>query len=116
MCLALCFPTEKLTIITHFTDPNARIPIKTNAGLIQFMTWGRRLDERGKLPVGGWISTELKQKGHFDQYFPKEVKILATKFMEQDVEGRCIWSEVTAGSYIQGLILREKDEHRVYMV
>lgn len=116
MCLALCHPADKRIIITHFTDINARVPIKTEANLQHFLTWGRRLNEKGQLPLGGWISQALKQKKLFNQYFPKYVKIMASKFMDADVEGRCRWFDVTDGHYLQGVVLREKEERRVYIM
>jgi len=116
MCLALSYSYEKKIFITHFTDDDATVLIKTNKGLLQTIKWGRRLDEKGKLPLGGWISQELKAKGIYDKFFPKEVKICAIKFMEQDVQGRCVWSDITAGWYLQGLLLQERDERRVYLV
>ena len=114
MCQALSYSYENKLFITHFTDFDARILVKTSTGFM-LAKWGRRIDEKSKLPLGGWVSQELKAKGIYDKFFPKEVKISAVKFMELDIQGRCVWSDVTAGCWIDGLLLTEQNEHRVYI-
>jgi len=114
MCLAVSYSLEKKQFITHFTDANAQLLIKMD-GKLNPIRWGRRLEEKSKLPLGGWISQELKAKGLYDHFFPKEVKIVAVKFLEHDIEGRCIWSDITDGCWLAGLLLREHNEQRVYI-
>ncbi len=116
MCLAVCYQTETRMIITHFTDIKAVLPVQTKAGTQTCLPWGRRTCERGELPLGGWLTVEALKQGKFDYYSPKKVKIPALKFMEQDIENRLRWFDVTAGFWIQGVLLKEQEEQRVYVV
>src|SRR5690348_8170309 len=97
MCVAVYYLLDKEPVITHFTNAKAKLPIKTRSNQLQLITWGRRPSEIGQLPLGGWITKELLDNGHWDCFFPKKVKILVSKFMEHTVEGHCEWSNVTNG-------------------
>lgn len=115
MCLAICYMLQERVIITHFTDTHAKIPLASQLNPEHFLSWGRRLDEPGHLPLGACLSLDKKEQGLYDKFFPKPVKIKAIKFMEMDIEGKCCWFDVTFGQYIQGLLLRDKNEQRVYV-
>lgn len=115
MCVAICYLLEKQLLIMHFTHAHAKLPIKTKLQQIQLMPWRRRMGEKGVLPLGGWVSTNLLEKGHWDCYFPKKVKISVAKFAEHTVENHCEWFDVTYGFWIQGILLQEKNEMRVYI-
>lgn len=116
MCIAVCYIHDPKTIITHFAQPKALLPVKTKAQNMQLVSWGRRIDEKGSLPLGGWASLDSIKQGKWDQFFPKSVKIPVHKFMEQNVEGCSLWFDVTAGHWIQGLLIQHHQEQRVYIV
>lgn len=115
MCQSVCYVREKQIVITSFVETNARLPVLAKTGEIKCLTWGRRKDEAGILPVGGWISLEKFKQGQWDQYFPKQVKISVQKFMEADIEGQEKWFDVTPGQYLQGIYLQEQTERRIYI-
>jgi hypothetical protein len=115
MCIAICYTLQDRIVITHFTDTRAKIPLVSQTNPVHFLSWGRRLEEPGNLPLGGCVSLEKKDKGIYDQFFPKPVKIQAHKFMEQTIEGQCQWFDIPRGQYLQGLLLRDKQEQRVYV-
>lgn len=116
MCLAVCYTKGADTIITHFTEPLAKLPVKTKTAGIAFVQWGRRIQEKSNLPLGGWVSLPMLKEGKWDYYLPKSVKIPAKKFMEQDIESKLRWFDVTPGQSIQGVFLQEKEEQRIYVV
>ena len=116
MCIAICYSLAERVVITHFTDRNAKIPLVGQANLDHFLPWGRRLEDSGQLPLGGVLSMDKKQQGLYDQYFPKPVKIQVHKFMEQNIEAHCRWFEIPHGQYLQGLLLRDGQEQRIYVV
>lgn len=116
MCVAVCYSENSKTIITHFPQAKATLPIKTKLQTIQPVIWGRRMEEAGRFPMGGWASLESIKQGKWDRFFPKSVKIPIKKFMEQDIEGRSLWFDVTGGNWLQGLLLENEAEQRVYIV
>lgn len=116
MCVAVCYEAENKTIITHFAQSKAILPVKTRSQEVKLIAWGRRTGERSQLPLGGWASLEAIKQGKWDHYFPQPVKISVKKFMEQDIEGRSLWFDVTGGHWLQGLLITRNSEHRVYLV
>ena len=54
--------------------------------------------------------------GKWERFFPKPVKIPVLSFMEKDLEGNPHWYDLQKGQYIQGLIARDGNERRVYVV
>ncbi len=100
----------------YFPNPKARLPVRKKDGRIELLTWGRRKAQIGELPSGGWARHESIEKGIWDKWQPRPVKIIVDRFMEKDMEGQSHWFELTAGQWIQGLVARHKNEQRVYVV
>lgn len=116
MCGGVCYEQEGKTIITYFPNPKAMLPVRLKSGQNKLLPWGRRKQQPGHLPLGGWAREESLQTGMWDKYFPKPVKLSILKFMEKDIEGISHWFDVTNGQYIQGVIAHYKEEQRVYVV
>lgn len=116
MCLEVFYENMGKNIITHFAQPNAKLPVKTNIQATKLISWGRRIEESGHLPLGGWASLDAIKQGKWEAYFPRSVKIMVDKFMEQDIEGRSMWFDVTHGHWLQGLLIQRELEVRVYIV
>ena len=53
--------------------------------------WGKGL------PTGGWARHESIEKGIWDKWQPRSVKIIADRFMEKGMERQSHWFELTAG-------------------
>lgn len=105
---------ETLTI--YFANPKAMLPVRLNNGEVTLLSWGRRKTQTGELPLGGWANLQTIYKGKWDRHFPKPVRLPIIKFMEKDFEGNTHWYDVTPGQWIQGLLARENNEIRVYIV
>jgi hypothetical protein len=116
MCISICYVDKTKIVISYFAQPEAQLPVQMKSGDIEYLPWGRRQNESGVLPLGGWINWDLFRQGKFDYYLPKLVKIPIKKFMEADIEGRELWFDVIAGQYLQGVYLHEKEEQRVYVL
>ncbi len=100
----------------YFPNPKAVLPVKNKQGEIQLIPWGRRKNQQGALPLGGWARLDSIYAGRWDRYFPVPVKLPISQFMEKDVEGTSHWFDITKGKWIQGLIARDNHEQRVYVV
>jgi hypothetical protein len=117
MCMAVCHQFGERLAITYFHDEKALLPVKLkHSDNVVLLPWGRRKNEKSELPFGGWASLESIKDKHFAQYFPKPVKIMVKKFLECDIENQPHWFDVTQGHWIQGVLLQEKNELRVYVI
>lgn len=99
-----------------FKDPKAKLPIRCRDGSIELRGWGRRQNEAGNLPLGGWAKLQDIQQRQWDSYFPKPVKLDVIGFMESDFEDQQHWFHLVKGQYIQGLFAHYDQESRIYIV
>ena len=116
MCGGVLFTNKGQEVRVFFPNPEAVLPVRTRSGAIELMTWGRRKENQGRLPPGGWARLDSIHAGRWDKYFPVPVKLPVTRFMEKDRHGHSHWFLVTGGHWIQGLVAREAGERRVYVV
>lgn len=100
----------------YFPTPYARLPVVTRRGGSSLVVWGRRRNEPGVLPLGGWARLESIRAGVWDRWQPRPVRLRLQGFMEKDIEGESHWFELTAGQWVQGLLARQGAEQRVYVV
>lgn len=100
----------------YFPNPKAVLPVIEKDKNIVLLPWGRRKEQKGNLPMGGWARLDSIYAGRWDKWFPIPVKLPVTQFMEKDIQGNSHWFDITKGQFIQGLIARDKYEQRVYVV
>lgn len=100
----------------YFPNPKAHLPVRLKNGEIAYMPWGRRKQQPGQLPMGGWARHDSIKMGVWDKWFPKPVKIIVQQFMEKDMEDNSHWFDLSRGKWIQGLLARNGQEKRVYVV
>ena len=116
MCGGVYYSVNDGDIRFYFPNPKAQLPVRTRSGGTRLLGWGRRLDQAGKLPLGGWARLDGIYEGRWDRWFPVPVKIPVKSFMENDLEGRSRWFDLTRGQWIQGLVARDRHEQRIYVV
>jgi hypothetical protein len=115
MCGGVYYTHAGQNARVFFPNPKAWLPAQTRSGQT-LLPWGRRQQQAGKLPLGGWARLESIYGGRWDRWFPVPVKLPISSFMERDIEGRKLWYELTKGQWIQGLIARDGHEQRLYIV
>lgn len=116
MCNCICYSHGGRTVRIRFSDPTAVLPVKSRAGAVTLLPWGRRQIQKGALPLGGWARLDAIHAGHWDRWFPVPVKLAVDGFAERDIEDRYHWYELTRGQWVQGLVARDHHERRVYVV
>ena len=116
MCGGVYYQQNNQDVRVYFPNPTAMLPVKTKHQEIILLPWGRRKEQAGKLPLGGWARIESIQAGRWDRWLPTPVKIQIKAFMEKDIVGKSHWFEITTGQCIQGLVAHDKYERRVYVV
>jgi len=116
MCGGVYYTIEGQDVRVYFPNPKATLPVKMKDNSIALLPWGRRKQQGGALPLGGWARLDSIYAGRWDKWFPKPVKLSVKSFMEKDLEGQSHWFDLTKGQCIQGLIARDKHEQRIYVV
>jgi hypothetical protein len=116
MCGGVYYSINGQDVRVYFPNPKAVLPVRKKNGEIELLPWGRRKEQRGILPMGGWARLDSIYAGRWDRWFPIPVKIDIKSFMEKDLEGHSHWYDLTRGQWIQGLIARDHQEQRVYVV
>jgi hypothetical protein len=116
MCGGVYYRINGQDVRVYFPNPKAMLPVVTRSKDIELLPWGRRKEQAGRLPLGGWARLDSIYAGRWDRWFPVPVKLPISQFMEKDIEGNSHWFDITAGQFIQGLIARDQHEQRVYVV
>ena len=116
MCGGVYYTYNGEEVRVYFPNPKAVLPVRRKSGEVILLPWGRRKEQAGVLPLGGWARLDSIYAGRWDKWFPIAVKLPIHSFMEKDIEGNTHWYDITRGKYIQGLVAREKQEQRIYVV
>ena len=116
---AVIFHYQNKIHTVFFAQMKAVLPVKLKNGETKLVAWGRRANENSEMPLGGWArltSIKNEKNNRWNMYLPKPVQMHIDKFMEKDFEGKACWYEVTKGKCIQGLLAKEQNEYRLYIV
>ena len=116
MCGGVYYSFDGEDFRAYFPNPKATLPVRLKDGSLVQLPWGRRKVQAGALPLGGWARLDSIYAGRWDKWFPVPVKLPLKSFMEKDIEGNSHWYDLTRGKYVQGLVARDGDERRVYVV
>lgn len=116
MCQGVYYSHGDRETRVRFADARAMLPVRTRADGVTLLPWGRRPSQAGSLPLGGWARLDSIYAGRWDRWFPQPVKLPVAAFMETDIEGRERWYTLTKGQWLQGLIARDRQERRLYVV
>ena len=116
MCGGVYYTHKGQDIRVYCQNPKATLPVITKNNDIELLPWGRRREQKGNLPMGGWARLDSIYSGRWDKWFPIPVKLPIKQFMEKDIQGNSHWFDITKGQFIQGLIARDKYEQRIYVV
>jgi hypothetical protein len=116
MCDGVYFEYQGNVLRQYFPNPKAVLPVQKKDGSIILLPWGRRQSQMGNLPMGGWARLDSIYGGRWDKFFPKPLKIPILSFMEKDFEGHPHWYDLNKGQYLQGLLARDNNEQRIYVV
>lgn len=101
---------------SFFPNPFSQLPVLMRDGNVTLLPWGRRHEQKGSLPIGGWARLDSIYAGRWDKYFPKPVKLPVLRYMEKDYTGKSHWYDLMDRQFIQGLLAKDGNELRVYVV
>lgn len=106
----------------YFPNPKAAIPVLLEgSGQLDWIAWGRRKEQPGFGPEGGWARLSTVQAGGWTKYNPRRAFSLVQRFMEK--EGRAgeknrisHWFDVPEGYALECLVIGEGEQRRVYVI
>ncbi|HJU83505.1 MAG TPA: hypothetical protein VJ600_04795 [Holophagaceae bacterium] len=110
--LGLLDPEEE-TIRVLFPNPKAALLVDPDQGL--WLPWGRRKEQPGDWPEGGWARAESLDKAYWTRWDPQPFTLHAARWMEKDPVGRSHWFELGADG-IRCLRLAKAPGTPVYVV
>ncbi len=116
MCGCVQYNHEGEVKKVYFPNPYAQLPILKKDGNLELVAWGRRKEQEGRLPQGGWARQESIDKGTWEKWSPTPVIIIVDRFLEKDKERVSHWLDLKQGEWIQGEVAHNDDESRVYVV
>ncbi|MBK8726659.1 MAG: hypothetical protein IPL96_11620 [Holophagaceae bacterium] len=81
-----------------------------------WLPWGRRKEEPGGWPEGGWARGESLAKAYWTRWAPAEVVIHPARWMEKDPARKSWWFEMEPGTGILCLRLDRAPGTPLYVV
>jgi hypothetical protein len=81
-----------------------------------WLPWGRRKEQLGSGPQGGWARRESLENGTWAKYRPQRAFGLISRYMEKDAERVSHWFDVEDGQALECVVTGEPGDRRVYVV
>ena len=106
----------------YFPNPKAAIPVLLEGSTqLDWIQWGRRKEEQGNGPQGGWARLSTVQGGGWGKYKPRPGFAMVQRFMEKEGESGgkkrlSHWFDVPNGYALKCLVIGEGEQQRVYVV
>ncbi len=127
MCGGLEFLTRKANALAHglfppepevvrVTFPNPKAALLVDVDLNLWLPWGRRKEETGNWPEGGWAREESLDKAYWTRWDPEPLMIQPQRWMEKDRLRRAHWFALEPGQGIRCLCLRAAPGQPLYVV
>ncbi|WP_181321402.1 hypothetical protein [Pseudomonas putida] len=106
---------EQLRI--YFPNPKAALPVLGNdSSDVVWVPWGRRREQQGKGPAGGWARLSSIEEGTWEKYGPTRVSIPAKRYMEKDEGKTSHWFDLEPGQAVEGLVIGDGEQQKVYVI
>lgn len=101
----------------YFPNPKAAFPVMLEDGTdLGWLPWGRRREQRGGGPQGGWARRESVENGSWEKYRPLRAFGLISRYMEKDADRVSHWFDVEDGQALDCVVIGEPGDQRVYVV
>ena len=75
MCAGVYYSTDGADVRLYFPNPKAQLPVKMRDGHAELLPWGRRHEQSGELPLGGWARLDGIYAGRWDRWMPVPVRL-----------------------------------------
>lgn len=98
----------------YFPNPKAALRVEPDTNL--WLPWGRRKEQPGDWPEGGWAREESLGKGYWLRWHPERVVVRPVQWMEKDRHRVSRWFEMEPGQGILCLRLDTAPGTPLYVV
>lgn len=98
----------------YFPNPKAALLVAPDTNL--WLPWGRRREQPGDWPEGGWARAENLGKGYWLRWHPERVVVHPVRWMEKDRHRASRWFELAPGQGILCLRLDAAPGTPLYVV
>ena len=101
----------------YFPSPKAAFPVVTEGGeSLGWVRWGRRREENGSGPAGGWARLDTISAGGWEKYHPIPAFGIVERFMEKDAARVSHWIDIPPGQALRCLVIGPVEDRKVYVV
>jgi hypothetical protein len=104
--------TESIKV--YFPNPKAAVLVDPSTDL--WLPWGRRKEQPGDWPEGGWAREESLQKAFWTRWNPEQVIVHPVRWMEKDRHRVSRWFEMEPGTGLVCLKLAKAPGTPVYVI
>ncbi len=102
--------------IIRVTFPNPKAALRVDSDKDLWLPWGRRKEEAGDWPEGGWARAESLTKAYWTRWEPELMTLFPSRWMEKDRGGKSHWFELESGLGIACLSLQAAPGRPLYVV
>lgn len=101
----------------YFPNPKAALPVVQPDGSVEWVKWGKRREEGlAGFVEGGWARKDSIDAGKWRRFHPQEVRLAVIAFMQKDADRVSHWIDVPPGMAVEGLVVEQEGEKRLYVV
>lgn len=112
----MCSGIEYQSQMYLWQNSDVRLPVQMRDGSVSWIKWGERHGIRSPFFQGPCARLESVKAQKWARFHPRAVKIPMERYMERDIRAKPYWVKADEGSFLQGLLARWGNEHRVYVV
>jgi len=117
MCEKVIYYHHEKSLTAAFNKPQAKLPVLLRNGKNLLLPWGNnRKRDKEQFPLGACVRLKDIHSGNYDWHFPKPVRLNLKFFFIRDNKGIGKWFELPTYKWVQGMLINEKDDMRVYIV
>lgn len=96
--------------------PNPKAALLVDQALNRWLPWGRRKEEPGDWPEGGWARYESLNKGYWRRWGSERALVWPVRWMEKDRQRKSHWFDMPPGHALVGLVLTKAPGTPIYVV
>lgn len=119
VCIRVAYRFAGMSVGSAFDSATrAMLPVRKRSGRDELVLWGRREGDPGSADIAPGVALDTVKSGAWDVFQPRWVKLFVDRYQIADARGRPLWHELANGSFLQGVLIVDTDEHgtqRVYV-
>jgi len=96
--------------------PNPKAALRVDPAQDLWLPWGRRKEQPGDWPEGGWAREESLEKAYWKRWDPQPVTVHPARWMEKNRQRVSCWFELPEGQGILCLRLDAAPGQPLYIV